>query len=701
MTSAAFAAPPVPDEVGGQIEAVVDGQKVTFPALKTDIKADIKGDLVTVKVTQTFENPSDKPVHASYLFPLSHNAAVNHMVMTVGDERVEARIKRTEEAKATFQQAKQEGKVASLLTEYRPNMFTQNIANLMPGMPVEVTLTYVETLAKIDGQYELVLPLIVGPRYQPAGAGIAPAPASQVSSKEKLDKWELEQLPGYPAVAGLTIPDTLEKDRVAINISLDGGLPITAVSSATHAITEEKQSETKSLIHLAEGRTIDNKDFVLRYSLSGSAPQAGMLAYKDSRGGFFSLQLEPPAAPAVKDIAPREMVFVLDTSGSMNGEPIEASKLFMKHALNSMRASDYFRIIRFSNNAEEFTSGPVPATTENIEKGQKYVASLTADGGTEIPTAINQAFGIAPKDGTLRMVVFLTDGYIGNEASVLSLTSEKMGAARIFALGVGTSVNRYLLEEMGRIGNGYARFIDPTEKADDVAIQLANKLESPVLTDISIDWGDLKAREFTPVRIPDLFAGSSIRIQGQYEQSGKHTITVHGLVNGRKASLPVTVDLPEASDEKDSPIPVIWARAQIAEAMRQINSPSYRRAPELSEDKIKLKVTDLGLDFSLMTRWTSFVAVSDKVVNEHPESTEQKDVPLPMVAGVTAKAYGQSFSGASAPEPSTIAGMIILAAMAGALFYCRRKRESDFHAYLYVLAFLIRRSTRRKGKDHA
>ncbi len=660
----------LPEEAGGQIEAVIDGRTVSFPALKTDFKAIIKGGLVTVKVTQTFKNPSGKPAHATYLFPLSHNAAVNHMVMTVGDEYIEAKIKPTEEAKETFQQAKQEGKTASLLTEHRPNMFTQDIANLMPEMPVTVTLTYVETLAKVDGQYELVLPLIVGPRYQPAGAGVKPTIVSEGTQK-KLDNWELEQLPTYPPVAGLTMPDSIEKDRVAIDVSLDGGLPITEVSSPTHTIAVEKQSGTKSLVHLAEGRVIDNRDFVLRYSLSGSAPQAGMLAHKDARGGFFSLQLEPPGAPTAKDITPREMVFVLDTSGSMSGEPIDASKLFMKHALKSMRSGDYFRIIRFSDNAEEFTSSPVPATSKNIEDGQAYVDSLTAGGGTDIPAAISQAFGIAPKDGTLRIVVFLTDGYIGNEASVLSMTSDKIGAARIFALGVGTSVNRYLLEEMSRIGNGYARFIDPTEKADDVAIQLANKLESPVLTDISIDWGDMGANEVSPSRIPDLFAGSSIRIQGKYARAGKRMITLHGVINGRKASLLVTVDLPEVSDEKDNPIPVIWARAQIAEAMREIMDPN--RSSELPEAAIKSKVIKLGLEFSLMTKWTSFVAVSSKIVNAQPESTAQQDVPLPMVAGVTAKAYGESFSGTSAPEPSATIGMILLACMALAVFYKRRK----------------------------
>ncbi len=680
-------------DVGGTIEAIAaDGKKINFPLLKSEMLAKVKGDLVTVTVKQTFTNPSDKPLHATYLFPLNQNAAVHEMVMEVGDERVQAKIKRIEEAKATFEQAKQEGKAASLLVEHRPNMFTQDIANLIPNLPVQVTLSYIQTLPKVDGQYELVLPLIVGPRYQPAGAGVPPTPAANVNSKTKLGQWEVEKLPAYPEVAELNSPAIIDKERVSITVELDAGLPITELSSKTHAISEEKVSASQRVIHLADGKTIDNKDFVLRYSLNGTKTQAGLLAHHDERGGFFSLQIEPPAMPAVKDIAAREMVFVLDTSGSMDGEPIAASKQFMLHALHNLHPNDYFRIIRFSNNAEEFTDEPVAATAENIKRGLSYVENLTADGGTEVNTAIQQAFSKPAKDNTLRLVVFLTDGYIGNESEVLQQITEKLGNARIYALGVGTSVNRYLLEEMANSGRGFARFIDPTEKADDVAIQLASKLESPVLTDISIDWGDTLVSDTTPAKIPDLFAGGAVRIQGKYAQAGQHTIKVNGLLNGRKAQLPITVTLPEKSDDNNNPIPVIWARSQISEAMRQINTPYHiRAAGGIADTELKAKVTDLGLNFALTTQWTSFVAVSEKIVNAHPEQAEHSNVPLPMVKGVTAKAYGdendqsavtanaqpmtlaQNFAGSSAPEPSSVAGLFIIAVMGAWTFYRRRQ----------------------------
>lgn len=683
------------EPAGGSIEAVDDnGKKLEFPVLKTDIRAKVRGDLVTVTLEQVFSNPHSQPLHARYLFPLNHDAAVNEMVMEVGDERIEAQIKRKEEAKATFEKAKKEGKAASLLTQERPNMFTQNIANLMPGMPVRVILTYVQTLPKIDGEYELVLPLVVGPRYQPANAGRPPMPGGEVTSKGKFGKWELEQMPAYPPVAGLNIPDTIDNDRVSVDIDVDGGVPVAYVKSDTHKIVVDKVSDRKRAIRLAEDRTIDNRDFVLRYSLSGALTQAGLLAAKDKRGGFFSLQLEPPKVPVAADIAAREIVFILDTSGSMSGAPMEASKVFMRHALQGLRRSDFFRVIRFSSSAEELHSGPVPATAENIKNGVAYVESLYANGGTEAMSGLEQAFAVAQQPDTLRLVVLLTDGYIGNESSVLRLTAEKIGRARVYAFGVGTSVNRYLLDEMARMGRGFARYVDPTEESKDAAISLATKLESPVLTDISVDWGKMGAAEVVPQRIPDLFAGGAIRLQGRYTKPGKHEIRINGLVNGRKASLPMTIDLPRENVADGSPIPVVWARAQVSENMRLLDTPHHLRDHEYDDDKLKEKVVNLGLDFSLMTRWTSFVAVSKKIVNVKPELAKQTDVPLPMVKGVTQLAFGQghnqmAFSGGSVPEPSEVAGMAALALLLLAWGYMKFRDEIRLKWAIWVLGLRI------------
>jgi len=703
----------LPDDQGlaGRITAEAGGRTIHFPSLKTDVVADIQGDLATVTVTQTFVNSTATPLNAKYLFPLHKDAAVFAMTMEVGEEVVQARIREREEARQAFEQGKREGKAAALLEQHRPNMFTQEIANLMPGDPIKVTLKYTQTVPRSDGAYELVVPLVVGPRYIPLDQSSRPqvavlAPPAVLSDSPVTDKgtpppatgvWQLGPVPSYPDVAGLTIPATIDADRVSIRVNLASGMPITGVTSATHALSTTGDAKAR-IITLAEGRTVDNRDFILRYTLSGSAPQAGLLAHRDARGGTFSLLIEPPLAPADADITPREMVFVLDTSGSMSGLPIEASKTFMRHALKALRPADYFRIIRFSNNASEFTSGPVPATSSNVAAGLAYVNRLSADGGTEALSGLHQAYGVAQAPGTLRIVVFLSDGYVGNEPEILRLVSASVGQGRLYAFGIGTAINRYLIEEMARHGRGLSRVIDPTEKSHEAAIQFASRLKTPVLTDIAIDWGSLKPLDVTPALIPDLFEGDSIRIQGRFEAAGTHLVKVSGRVNGRPALLPLRIDLPaEATGASREAIPLIWARSRIADHMHELMVPVTLRTSGMVDTGLKAAVTDLGLKFSLVTQWTSFVAVSERRVNADPASAPSADMPLPMVKGVEPSAYpnagvqpglGRSrivpavpaaggtliearapvvpsaqptFTGGAAPEPEHLAGLGLVA----------------------------------------
>jgi Ca-activated chloride channel family protein len=686
MPGRAEATPPAEDSLAGRVKADVDGRTVVFPSLKTDVVADVQGDLATVTVTQTFANPASTPLNATYLFPLHEKAAVYAMTMEVGDEVVRAKIDKRDEARQTFEQGKREGKAAALLEQHRPNMFTQEIANLMPGLPIKVTLKYVQTVPRKDGAYELVVPLVVGPRYippkveRPQIAVLAPptqsdAPPPHVSPPQTPGVWQLGPVPTYPDVTGLTIPATVDTDRVSIRVNLASSIPIAAVASATHALAVSGDAQVQT-IALADGRTIDNRDFILRYQLSGSAPQAGLLAHRDERGGTFSLLIEPPQAVPGSDVTPREMVFVLDTSGSMSGLPIEASKTFMRHALAALRPTDYFRVIRFSNNASEFSSGPVPATYRNLQAGVAYVNSLSANGGTEVLTGLQLAYGVAQSPGTLRVVVFLSDGYVGNEPEILRLVAESVGRGRLYAFGIGSGVNRYLIAEMARLGRGLSRIIDPTEKGHDAAIAFARRLETPVLTDIAVDWGGLKPDDVSPALIPDLFQGDSIRIQGRFAAPGSHTIKVTGRVNGRPAVLPLQIDLPaENTGPSREAIPLVWARSRIADHMGELMVPPNLRKTGQADDTLKVAVTDLGLKFSLVTQWTSFVAVSERKVNPNPGSNLDTNVPLPMVKGVEPSAYpvaatrtapfapgpGTTFGGNAAPEPGHLFGLGLIA----------------------------------------
>lgn len=645
-----------PEQAAGLVETTYLGKKVSLPLLAVAIDAGVEGDLASVTVTQTFANPLPEAVHATYLFPLAAEAAVYAMTMEVGDERVQAVIKEKAEARKTFEQAKQDGHAAALLEQHRPNMYTQDIANLRPGFPVKITLKYVHAVARVDGHYELVVPLIVGPRYEPRG--------------------KPSDLPAAPPVFGLHIPESVDKDRVAIRIALQGGMPVQDLESRTHKIAAEWHGANDAIVTLAGGKTIDNKDFVLRWRLGQGGITPGLLAYHDERGGYLSLRIEPPKVPKDDEVMAREMVFLLDCSGSMDGLPIEASKAFMRNALSGLRPGDLFRVIRFSDAATEFSEAPLPATPENIQMGIRYVDTLHGEGGTEMAAGIRQALAVAPVPGTLRIVTFLTDGYIGNEMEIMTLVKRLRGEARLYAFGVGTGVNRYLMDRLGEVGKGFTRYMSPTEDVETVARELASRLDQPVLTDITIDWDGLEVTEQAPAALRDLFAGDALRIQAKYAKSGTYRIKVNGLVRGRKVVLPLDVTLPGGNGGKGEAIALMWARATIDDAMDLASTPHEWREPAVSDEQIQTDVTKLGLAFALATKWTSFVAVSERIANDTPKNAPTLPVPLPQVEGVSEMAYPEvttGFTGSSTPEPSAWLGLIVT--MLGAMVAARAARK--------------------------
>lgn len=648
-----------PDNIAGRVVAEVAGESYELPLLKSNISVNIEGDMATVEITQSFLNEAHVPVEAEYLFPLNQHAAVYGMEMRVGEEIIEAVIRKKAVAEAEFAQAKEDGKAAALLTQHRPNMFTQRIANLMPGLPIEVTLRYVQMVPKIDGKHELVVPLIVGPRYEGEAVPVA---GDDPSEPVQANTWTVSDVPAYPQVAGLDLPKHFTGERVSLELNMVGGVAVSDFGSDTHPLTVLTGEEGLTA-QFSDGKVLDNRDLIIRFSLGGTALDAASLSHTDARGGFVSLMIEPPAVPVDATVTPRELVFVLDTSGSMGGLPMEASKRFMDAALSGLRPDDYFRIIPFANKTRKFRGGSTQATKRSIRKARAYVDQLSAGGGTEINSAIQTAFATSQPDETLRIVVFLSDGYIGNEAQVLRTIRQQIGDARIYAFGIGNSVNRYLLDAMADEGRGYARYVGVDEDAHEVAETLAADLKSPLLTDISIDWGDLDVRDVTPSRLPDLFAGNGLRIYARHAGSGEAELTLKGLVQGRVAEMPVTVTLTDG--EVEAALPLIWARNRIASLTRQI---AVGENPDAADSEI----TKLGLEFSLQTQNTSFIAVSGQAVNTSGEKATLAAVPLPMVSGVTKEAYPQAFAGSSSPEPQAILGLLVIAAMT--MFGLRRRR---------------------------
>ncbi len=688
------------DAAGVSLEAEVDGHRTPLPLLETVMDARIQGDLATVRLTQVFANPHDQPLHARYVFPLPSDAAVYAMRITSGDQVIEAEIHRKQEARAIFENAKERGNQAALLEQHRPNVFSQEVANLMPGLPVRVDLEYAHVVERgarsHDGDYAFHFPMVVGPRYLPPvpHGGSEGAPTSRPGEPEGLEigRWNL------PASAPVAAPDEIDRDRVRLKITLDGGLPIRRVESPTHHIAVDRKSPQLYEIGLAEGPTIDNKDFILQYRLAGEDVAAGATVHADDGDGFVSLLLEPPADASDDRITARELVFVLDCSGSMSGIPMDASKRFMRRALPQLRPGDSFRIIRFSETASEFGERPLPATAENVQRGLAYVDALYGTGGTVMTSGIRTALAPPVPEDAVRLVVFLTDGYIGNDVEVVRLIESRRGDARFFSFGIGHGVNRYLLEEMARVGRGAARIVLPNEDAEQAADELAARLASPVLTHVSIDWGDAPVTDVFPAQIPDLFLGQSLRVMGRYSGDGTHRIAVNGRIAGRPVTLPLDVTLPyETGDGAGDALPILWARAWVEDLMTTYRSPGL---PADERDALEEEVVRLGLEHRLVTQWTSFVAVAKEIVN--PLGIGQDaDVAVPPVAGVSPLAYppgalrrrvptpggkatlvasAQSFGGSAAPEPGTWAAVACLVATGAGVAAWNRRRARGIQA---------------------
>jgi Ca-activated chloride channel family protein len=645
---------------GGALEAELDGQPASLPLLKSDMRAQVRGDLATVELVQTFRNPHPRALHARYVFPLPPDAAVFAMRLVVDGRVVEAEIRERKEAEQLFEAAKQKGQQAALLTQHRPNVFTQRVANLTPGAEVRVELSYAHPVPRRDGAYAFHFPMVVGPRYLPGGStGPGAGPPEPTGARAAVEPQALEigqwNLPASPPVA-----PAADGARVSVQVELEAGQPIQWVASPSHALDIAEQGPGRRVIRLVGGRALDDQDFVLRYALAGEAASAGVTAWARGGRGVLSLHLEPPEGARADQITPRELVFVLDCSGSMHGEPIEASKRFMRRALGHLRPNDLFRIVQFSNHARELAGRPLPATPENVAAGLAYIDSLVGEGGTEMTHGILAALAPPVPPGALRLVVFLTDGYIGNDVDIVRLLQARRGEARLFSFGVGSGVNRYLLEEMARVGRGAARFVRPDEDAGEAADRLAERLDAPFLTDVRIDWAEgARVSAPTPKELPDLFLGQRLRVLARYEGAGPRRLQVHARLAGKPVSLPLEIELP-AEAPGPRALDVLWARGQVEDRMQAYLDPSAGPARRAA---LRDEVIALGLAHRLVTRWTSFVAVARQVVNPGGQASEA-DVAVPQAKDVSALAYpggeiGGGFTGGAAPEPATWAALVL------------------------------------------
>lgn len=582
-----------------------------LPLEHTSVTARVTGFIARVDVTQTFTNNQDDTIEAVYVFPLPDSSAVDAMTMSIGDRTIKGLIKKRDEAQAIYNQARANGQTAALLTQERPNIFTQSVANILPGDRITVQISYVQDLKYDHGEYEFNFPMVVGPRFIPG------APTGRSGGGWSPDTTVV------PDASRIT-PPVLRPDQrsghdIDVTLIIDAGVPIESLHSPSHRIAQNHDFHHSVTITLDPSDTIPNKDFIVRYDVTGKRPEMALQTHNDSNGGFFSLMIQPQGEFDIGEVTPKEMVFVVDCSGSMSGAPMAQAKALMRKAVGEMNPGDAFQIIRFSSAASQFSPMPVPNTPKNVKRGLKYIDAMRGSGGTMMIEGIRASLGYPADPNRMRMVLFLTDGYIGNEQEILGEIEKRIGGARLFSLGVGSSVNHYLLDRMASAGRGFVQYVRPDEDTEPAIKLFYDRIRNPLLTDISIDWDGLDVSDVYPGIVPDLYSEQPVILHGRFGRSGRGTVIVSGKMAGRPWEQEIDVELPDCQPENNV-LATLWARTRIKHLMNQMN-----RGHRADLEK---EITDLAIQYRIMSQYTAFVAVSEEVRRDPDGTVRTVNVPV-------------------------------------------------------------------------
>ncbi|MEP6652297.1 MAG: VIT and VWA domain-containing protein [Myxococcales bacterium] len=637
-----------------------------FPLKSTDVVANVSGVIADVVVRQLYENRGSIPLNARYVFPGSTRAAVHGMRFRIADKAVVATIKERQQAAREFEQAKAARKSASLLQQERPNVFTMSLANVLPGDEVEVELRYSELLVPTDGTYEFVYPTVVGPRY---AKDAAPQEGTAWVSNPYLH-------------AGQAAPS-----KVSIKVNLSAGMPVTEMRSPSHEVratiawedSRSSPSAPKSVAHSVARVSLESvagdRDFVLHYRLAGGAIQSGLLLYEGGQGGqggqsgppgqpgqenFFLLTVQPPARVVPAAIAPREYIFVLDVSGSMRGFPLDTAKRLMASLFARLRPTDTFNVVLFSGASRVLAPASLPATAENVKDAFSAIDGETGGGGTEMEAALTAAMRLPRTAHVSRSVIVVTDGYIAEERGAFALIDGHLQDTNVFAFGIGSSVNRHLIDGIAHAGRGEPFVVTSPAEAAAAAERFGRYIESPVMTEVHVAMRGFDAYDVEPHAQPDLFAARPVVVFGKWRGPKQGQIVVTGQTPAGPFTKTIDVATTDARPEHGA-LPQLWARTRIARLSDFAFQDDDREAVR--------EVTTLGLTYSLLTRHTSFVAVIEPVRNPGGKAA-QANQPSPLPAGVSDLAVAEE-SYASGAEPSFY---LLLALCAATLLVIRHRR---------------------------
>lgn len=633
-----------------------------LPLKRTDVKVNISGVIADVVVTQTYKNEGTTPIEAKYIFPGSTRAAVNGLNIRVGERLVVAQIREKQQAKVEYDAAKREGKTAALLEQHRPNVFQMNVANILPGDDVQVELRYNELVVPEEGQYQFVFPTVVGPRY--AGSGASAAAGTEGAGTP------------FPAQPVLRMNQS-SPSAFDLKVQLTSPIGIQEVRSPSHSIDTEISGQRAS-VQLAGSSSrgvsrSNNRDFILDYRLAGAQIQSGVLLQRGEKENFFIAMVQPPKAVPQTAITARDYVFVVDISGSMHGFPLDTTKALMRQLLGNLKASDTFNVMLFSGSNRFLAPQSVPATPANVNAAIRTIDQMGGGGSTELLPALRRVYA-QPKPADLsRTVVVVTDGYVTVESEAFALVRKQLGQANVFAFGIGSSVNRHLMEGLARAGMGEPFIVTNPSEAKVQAERFRRVIESPVLTSVKARFEGLDVYDVEPPVLPDVLAERPVLVFGKWREPSQSTqpkLVIEGRAAAGEFKQTLPIDL-QVSDNSTTALRYLWARHRIA-ALSDEEALT-------GGDAQKAAITRLGLDYNLLTQYTSFIAV-DKVVRNPGGQGATANQPSAMPEGVSDLAVGEASAlGAdvsSTPEPETWAAMLVVMAVLGAQMARRRQRRT-------------------------
>lgn len=625
----------------------------SFPLKSTDVTVNINGVIAETYVVQTYTNEGNAPISARYVFPTSSDVSVHGMKMQIGNQVVTARIKEKEEAKAEYTEAKSEGKSASLLEQKRPNVFTMDVANIMPGDVARIELHYTQLITPAEGVYEFIFPTVAGPRY------IAPQSAEE-GSEGRDDQW---------AASPYLEEGVLPPGEYHITVNLSTGVPLTEVSCKSHEINVSKESGSQAQVTLANPEDYaGNRDFILKYKLTGQEVNSGLvLAHREKEEdgtpdseNFFMLTIQPPERFELEDIPPREYIFVLDVSGSMYGYPLDTAKDLIRNLVTSLRKTDTFNLILFADDTISLSRESVPATSENVKEALRLIEQEEGGGGTSILPAVREAIAVPDQEDTARSIVVITDGYVSNETEIFDVINQNMDSASFFSFGIGSSVNDYLIKGIAQSGLGESFIVTDSQDAADAAERFCTYIASPLLTHIQVDYDGFEVYDVEPSTPSILYAQKPIVLFGKWKGEPTGTITVTGKTGDQDYTQEISVDNTSVDTESEA-LRYLWARTRLD---KLAGYGSVR-----NDSSVKEEITQIGLAYNMATPYTSFIAVIDTVRNAGGESTDVEQAqPLPLQ--VSNLAVGGGYSAYS--EPGEI--LLLLAAAAIPLLALLRRK---------------------------